>query len=370
MFNFLKPKIQGFGVDLSDFSVKIIAFEKKAGKISLSSFGRQEIIPGIIEEGEIKKEAELIEIIKKAVKEVQGSPLKNKYCVVSLPEAESFVRVLQLPLMDKSEVGEAIKWEIETNIPLGLNEIYYDWQIINSLDKEATAANQQHLDILVGVLPKRIVNPYLNVLKMAGLQPLAFEIESLAIARALLKNGTCEEPTMVIDMGAKKTSLVIFFRQAVYLTASLPISNSSFITTLSEKLYVNAEEAKRIKFEGGLNFEDPKDQAFQALKPSLDELIAKIKSYSDFFQSHAGTSLNKQNVKINNVLLCGGGAKFMNLNRFLEKELQIPVAIGKPWLNAFPAEKPRLLPIFDKTESLAYTTAIGLALRGINNEEQ
>ncbi len=368
MFNFLKPKIQGFGIDLSDFSVKIISFEKKAGKISLASFGRQEIIPGIIEEGEIKKETELIEIIKKAVKEIQGVPLKNKYCVVSLPEAESFVRVLQLPLMEKSEVGEAIKWEIETNIPLGLNEIYYDWQIINPPAGGLETVSQQRLNVLVGVLPKRIVNPYLNVLKMAGLEPLVFEIESLAIARALLKNGTCEEPTMVIDMGAKKTSLVIFYGQAVYLTASLPISNFSFITTLSEKLHLDMPQAKQIKFQQGLNYEDPQDQVFQALKPSLDELIIKIKSYIDFFQSHAAANLGKPDIKINCIMLCGGGAKFMNLNRFLEKELQIAVTIGKPWLNAFPAEKPRLS-TFDKTESLAYTTAIGLALRGLIEEQ-
>jgi len=368
MFNFLKPKIQGFGIDLSDLSVKIIAFEKKVGKISLASFGRQEIIPGIIEEGEIKKEAELIEIIKKAVKEVQGVPLKNKYCVVSLPETESFVRVLQLPLMEPSEVGEAIKWEIETNIPLGLNEIYYDWQIIDPPAAELEVTNQQRLNVLVGVLPKKIVNPYLNVLKMAELQPLAFEIESLSIARALLKNGSCAEPTMVIDMGAKKTSLVIFYGQAVYLTASLPISNYSLLATISTGLHVDMEKAKQIKFQQGLNFEDPQDQVFQILKPSLDELITKIKSYIDFFQSHAEANLGKQNIKITSILLCGGGAKFMNLNRFLEKELQIPVTIGKPWINAFPAEKPRLS-TFDKTESLAYTTAIGLALRGINNEE-
>jgi len=368
MLNFLKPKIQGFGIDLSDFSVKIIAFEKKAGKISLASFGRQEIIPGIIEEGEIKKEAELIEIIKKAARETQGAPLKNKCCIVSLPEAESFIRVLQLPMMEKTEVGEAIKWEIETNIPLGLNEIYYDWQIINPPTGEIETIKQQRLNVLVGVLPKKIVNPYLNVLKLAGLKPLAFEIESLAISRALLKNGACEEPTMVIDMGAKKTSLVIFYRQAVYLTASLPISNSSFITALSEKLHIDMAQAKQMKFQQGLNCEDPQNQVFQTLKLSLDELTEKIKSYIDFFQSHAIANLGKQNIKINQIMLCGGGARFTGLDKFLQQTLQINITIGNPWLNIFPSGKPNL-PAFDQAESLAYTTAIGLALRGITEEQ-
>jgi type IV pilus assembly protein PilM len=364
MLKFLKPKIQAFGIDLSDFSIKIIDFEKKAGKISLASFGRQDIIPGVIEEGEIKKEEELVELIKKAAKEVQGAPLADSYCIASLPETESFVRVLQLPLMEKTEVSEAIKWEIETNIPLGLNEIYYDWQIIDP----PAGAGQQCLNILVGVLPKKIVDPYLNVLKKAELRPIVFEIESMAISRALLKDGGCEKPTMIIDLGAKKTSLMIFYGQAVYLTASLPVSNSSFITTLSTKLHLGKEQAKQLKFQQGLNFEDDQDKVFQALKPSLDELIEKIKGYIDFFQSHAVTSPGEQNTRVDQILLCGGGAKFLNFDSFLERELQIPVTIGKPWLNAFPSERPRLS-TFDKSESLAYTTAIGLALRGLNEEQ-
>jgi len=368
MLNFLQPKIQGFGIDLSDFSIKIISLKKNAGKVSLAGFGRQEIVPGIIDGGEIKKEKELIELIKKAVHEVQGEALKNKYCVASLPETESFIRVLQLPLMEKSEVGEAIKWEIETNIPLGLNEIYYDWQIINPPDKNTDVASQQRLNVLVGVLPQKIVDPYLNALKMAGLKPLAFEVESLAIARALLKDGACEEPTLVIDLGAKKTSLVIFYGQAVYLTASLPISNSSLLATLSEKLHLDLAQAKQLKFEQGLNCEDPQNQVFQALKPSLDELVEKIKSYIDFFQSHAMANLGRQNIKINQILLCGGGARFSGLDKFLQEALQTTVAIGNPWLNVFPAGKSNL-PIFNENELLAYTTAIGLALRGAGQKQ-
>ena len=363
MFQFFQPKIQSFGIDLSDFSIKIISLEKSK-KISLASFGRQEIASGIIEEGEIKKETELIETIKKATKEIKGAPLKNKHCVVSLPETESFIRILQLPMMEKEEVGEAIKWEIETNIPLSLNEIYYDWQIISDQNKNG---NQQRLDILVGVLPKKTVDPYLSVLKNAGLKPTAFEIESLAIARSLMKDAYCQEPTLIIDLGAKKTSLVIFCGQAVYFTASLPVSNFSLITTLGEKLNIAYDQARQLKIQQGLGYENPQNQIFQALKPALDEMANKIKNYIDFFEFHASVNLGAPNNKIKKAILCGGGANFSGIEKLLQDELKINVEIGNPWLNVFPGPSPNLSE-FPTQEALSYTTAIGLALRGISNK--
>lgn len=360
MLNLFQPKIQGFGIDLSDFSIKIISLKKNNGKIFLAGFNRQEIAAGVIEEGEIKKESELIKLIIKAIREIKGEVPSNRYCVVSLPETESFVRMLQLPLMEKDEVGEAIKWEIETNIPLKLEEIYYDWQIIQPTSP--TDKNQQRLNVLVGVLPQKIVNLYLNALKMAKLRPLVFEIESLATARALLKNGVCEEPTMIIDLGAQKTSLAIFWNQTVYLTASLPISNTSFIAVLSEKLRVSPAQAKQMKFQKGFDCENPQDKIFNTLQPTLNELAEKIKGYTDFFQSRA-VGPNKQNAKINRILLCGGGASFSGLDKFLQTALQITVSIGNPWLNIFPSGRPNLA-AFNIAESPSYSTAIGLAIRG------
>ncbi len=359
MFNFLNSKIRGFGIDLSDLSIKIVNLEKTGGKLSLASFGRQEIPPGLIEEGEIKKEEELIGVIKKAIGEVKGAALKTRYCVVSLPETESFVRVVHLPLMKKEEAAEAIKWEIEANIPLGLNEIYYDWQIIEPAPAERS--QRQQLDVLIGVLPKKTVDPYLDALKKAGLKPFVFEIESLAITRALIPNGCCQEPVMIIDFGAKRTSLAIFSGQIVYFTASLPLSNSSLIATLSEKLAVDPTKARQLKIEQGLDYKNPQSLIFQALQPTLKESVDKIKGYIDYYQEHVAAAPGTQSNKINKIFICGGGANFAGLAEWLAQELKLEVVLGNPWVNVL-KYAPANLPT---NESLSYTTAIGLALRGL-----
>lgn len=358
MFNFLNSKIHGFGVDLSDLSVKIIDLKKNNGNFKLAGYGRQEIPLGLIENGEIKKEEELIEIIKKAVREIKGERLKTDYCIVSLPETESFVRLVHLPLMKYEEVAEAIKWEIEANIPLALPEIYYDWRII-----EGTASHADHLDVLIGVLPKKTVDPYLNVLKKASLKPFIFEIESLASARALVPGGCCQNPIMLIDFGAKKTGLTIFSGQTVYFTASLPVSNSSIIAALSENLKIDPAKAQQLKIEQGLDWQNPESLAMQALAPLLKEMLEKIKDYLNYYQEHLPIAPGALSNSADKIILCGGGANFKGLPEFLAAKLNLPVTVGNPWINVFNGAA-KNLPALPLNEAPSFATAIGLALRG------
>ncbi|MBU2036667.1 type IV pilus assembly protein PilM [Patescibacteria group bacterium] len=361
MFNFLSPKINSFGIDLSDLSIKIACLKKHGGNFYLASFGRQEIREGLIVNGEIKKEDELIGLIKEAVKKVKGRPLKTKYCVASLPETVSFVQVIKMPLMDAKELSEAVKWELEAHIPLSKDEIYYDWQIID----DGAKIQKDHLDILIGVLPKKTVDPYLSVLKKAGLKPLSFEIEPIATVRALIKNGYSDSPIIIIDMGAKRTGLLILFRQAIYFTTAFSIiCGSSLVDALSQDLNIDQAKALQIKMKVGLNIKHPASRIYKTLSIPLLDMAKKIKNYIEFYNEHL-RSLHGDNRSIVKIIFCGGGAKLSGLTEFFSQELAMPIEIGNPWINIYanPAEE---IPEFNHNESSSFTTALGLALR--NND--
>jgi type IV pilus assembly protein PilM len=359
MLEFLNPKICGFGIDLSDLSIKIANLKKSGDEFALSSFSRQEIPEGAIDQGEIKKEEVLISVIKEAVKNIKGEPLKTKYCIVSLPETVSFVQMVKMPSMTPEELTEAIKWELEAHIPLSREEIYYDWQIIEHLPTESAGQPVDHLDVLIGVLPKKTVDPYLEVLKKAGLKPFIFEIESVATARALIKNGVAPAPLMIVDFGAKRTGLLIFSGRTIFFTTSLPISNVSLVDSLSKKLNISREKARQIKFKVGLDLGRRESDVFETFQPSMNELVEKIQSYIDFYQEHVDSGN-----EISRILLCGGGANLAGLPEFLAANLKMPVEIGNPWVNIF--EEPKEIPGLPPSEALAYTTALGLALRGVS----
>jgi type IV pilus assembly protein PilM len=350
--NFLTLKPEAFGLDISDSSLKIVKLKKSKKFFDLASFGETKIEEGVIKEGEIKDKKTLIEIIKKAVKEVKGEKLKTKYLIASLPEEKSFLEVIQMPKMKREELKRAIYYQAENYIPLPVEKVYLDFEeilpIYDHLD---------HCDVLIAASLKEIVDSYLFCFKEAKLLPLALEIESLAIARALIKNGKSKVPLLLIDFGAKKTSFIIFSGYSVRFTTSLPVSSQILTELISKNLKVNLKEAERLKREQGIKIE--------AIIPALTDLTEQIKKYLTFYQTHASHEHLPPNGKgVAKVYLCGGGANLKGLSDFLAKKLNLPVELGNPWINILPENQKKALKL-SLEESLKYTTALGLSLRGV-----
>ena len=387
MLEFLSLKPEAFGLDIADLSLKIIKL-KKGKVLGLASFGEAEIKPGIIEKGEIKDEDTLAKIIKETIPKVKGEKIKTKYVVVSLPEEKAFLQVIQMPLMGEEELKKAVYFEAENYIPLPIEDVYLDFQVVkpvlNHLD---------HYDVLIAALPKNIVDPYVSCLKKAGLIPKVLEIESQAIARALIKNEVIPYPLLLIDLGVTKTSFIIFSGYSVRFTSSFPISSRKFTEAISKKLKINLTEAEDLKMKYGLegkqrlkinpfgklrvNPEGSRriksktkkeiegEMIFEAIAPLLKDLVEKIGTYLTYYHTHVHHEhLPLDSKEVEKILLCGGGANLKGLTDFLSFELKIPVELGNPWVNILP-EPLKEVPELSYEKSLSYTTALGLALRGI-----
>jgi len=372
--NFLNLKSESFGLDVSDLSLKLVKLKKKEKILSLASFNEAKITSGIIEKGEIKDEGALSNIIKETVDKAKGEKIRTKYVICSLPEEKAFLQVIQMPLMGRDKLKEAVYFEAENYIPLPLDQVYLGFQtikpIVNHLD---------HFDVLIAALPKKIVDSYVSCLKKASLIPKVLEIESQAITRALIKNGVVPHPLLLIDFGTTKTSFIIFSGYSLRFTSSIPISSQKITQTISKKLKIDQKDAERLGAKYGLegkNLLKIKDKTeteketvkiFEVIEPLFKDLIEQIKNYLTYYHTHIHHEHLPLNSKeVEKILLCGGGANFKGLVDFLAGELKIPVELGNPWINILP--EPLIeVPGLSYRESLSFTTTLGLALWGIEN---
>ena len=394
MLEFLTLKPEAFGLDISDLSLKIVKLKRKGKLLTLSSFLEEDIGQGIIKEGEIKDEEGLVKIIKESLPKIKGEKLWTKYVVASLPEEKAFLQVIQLPRMSKEDLKSAVVYEAENYIPLPIEEVYLDSQIVlplyNHLD---------HFDVLIAALPKKIVDPYLSCLKKAGLYPKALEIESLAIARALIKKEISPFPALLIDFGATKTSFIIFSGYSVRFTSSIPVSSHGLTEVISKTMNIDFKKAEELKIKYGLDIVEKiiftkkspapeqvrygasKDSQFQkeiignkkifeTLIPALTDLTEQIKKCLDFYRTHASHEHLLPEMKdVKKIFISGGGANLKGLADFLSSGLGVPVSLGNPWINILP-EPLKEVPELSFQESLKYTTALGLALRGIRTNSR
>lgn len=371
MLEFFSLKTQAFGLDISDLSLKLAILRKKKDSFLLEAIGESKIKPGIVENGEIKNEEKLAEIIQEATRNIGKGKFRTKNVIVSLPEKKSFLEIIQIPKLREEELKSAILYEAENHIPLPIQEVYLDYQIIPPVYE-----NSKNIDILLVAIPKKIADSYLATLKLAGLFPLVFENESLAIARALIKDGITESPVLLIDIGKTKSTFIIFSGYSVKFSFSSPISSGTFTEVISKNLDISPMEAEKLKIKQGLAeklkvklkqdnviLEEVTGTIFEILVPPLVDFVQQIKKCLDYYKTHVEDSHVLPTERgIAKIFLCGGGANLKGLSSFLSLELKAPVQLGNPWINAL--KEKNKTPTMSLSESLKYTTAIGLALRG------
>lgn len=345
----MKPA--AFGFDISDLSLKIIQLKESGRSFKLASFGETRMKPGIIEQGDIKNQKALSENIRKAVKNVCGDKIRTNRVVISLPEEKAFLQVIQLPVMEEDEVSKAVYFESENYIPLPIDKVYLDSQII-SCDTKA-----QKLNVLIAAMERTVIDSYVDVLKQANLEPVVFEIESMAISRALVKNNPNSQVLVLVDLGENRTSFSVFFDQSLKFTTTSQVSARNFSEIIAQELEINLKGAEALKIKSGIGKSKQGKKNAEILGTTLENLVDLTQKYINYCRSQ----YDEKTIK---VVLCGGGANLKGLAGFLSKRLKVPVELGDPWAN-ITAGKSKTAKFLSYEESLRYTTALGLALRGM-----
>src|SRR3989344_2569339 len=366
MLGFLTLHPQAFGLDISDLSLKVAQLEKKQHGFRLASYGIGELAEGVIEVGEIKNEDKLVSSIQKTLKQVKGKHIRTRYVIAALPEEKAFVQVIQLPRMNKKELAAAIRFQAESYIPYPIDTVYLDFSVIRPLHNHLN-----HLDVLVASLPREVVDTYMSALKRAGLIPLALEIDAVALTRTVIEKGVTPIPMLVVDIGQARTKVSIFSGYSIRFTTSLSICSKQFTDAVARALHVDEERAEELKRQYGLY--TPEDalgqEVFQAVTPVAADFIEQIRKYLEYYETHAPHQhLGKLQKNIKKIMLCGGGANLKGLPEFLMRALKIEVVVGNPWINIL-SPGTQELPMLSFPESLSYSTALGLALRGVQTRK-
>ena len=361
LMSFLDRKINGdsgvFGLDLSDLSVKVVKIESGAMGEQIASYSSVVLPAGCISDGEIKHADQVVQAIRKAIEVAGPKKIKEKKVICSLPETKAFLRIISIPQMSPEEIDEAVKWEMEANIPMPLDQVYYDWQVI----PETLPLEKNKTNLLVVAIAKDIVDQTISVLELVGLEPVGLEIESIAQARSLLAEKTENETVLIVDIGDRRTSFSISKGGVPCFTSSIPLCGQSLTDVISKGLGVPFEEAEKIKISYGIGNDFKSDALFKATKPVLENLLQEIERSIDFYV----TGL-KYSESINRIIMCGGGSNTKGLIPYFSKKLGREIELGNPWINMVMGKK---LPMIEKNQSLQYSTAIGLALKGLHYED-
>lgn len=334
-----------FGLDISDRALRLVQCKKRGKKIVISSYNELMVPPDIISSGVIKQTDKLIKLLDQLVKSAKGSKITSKNVIAVLPEPKTFIKVIEIPSDPNEKIIELVKEEIKNHIPFSPEEIYLDWQILKQ--------DQKTIKLLIGAVPKDIVDTHFSVLEKSGLIPQVLEIEAAAIIRSLIGEND-QKAKIIIDFGAVRTGLIVYDQGTVQFTISLPISGIKITETIAKTLDLDSKKAEKAKIVCGLDQTKCDGALLKILMSAIDSLTSQIKKAIVFYKTNS-----PGNNPISEIILCGGGANFSQIDKVLSEKLKLPVKIGNPFTKVKQTKKLTI----PANKALSYTTAVGLALR-------
>ena|SRR3989344_1649863 len=348
IFSFRKPKSK-LGVDIGTSSIKVVQLKKEEKGYLLETYGIVDVSLRKSMDSGFDAIAETARILRLLL---EKSRVTTKKVVASLPNNIVFVSMIEIPEMSEKELKAAIEFEARRYVPLPLEEVTLSWSVLRepSFAKatEGKPATSQKLKILLTAVPTSVIENYLKMFKIAGLEPQALEIESLALIRSLA--GSRSESFMIVDIGARNTSLSLVDKGFLRLSRNLTVGGETITAAIARGLKVSVQRAEQFKKDLGLGGELLK-QIPDALRPPIDTIKSEITQLINIYESGGGS--------IREIIFAGLGAKLPGLVEYFS-DLGPRVALGDPlkFVSHDPQVKPYLTPV-----ALSLSVAMGLAMR-------
>ena len=245
---------------------------------------------------------------------------------VSVSGQMVFPRFAAIPFAGGADKFDAlVRSEIELNVPFPIDEMVCDYQVIGETengDKSVmiVAAKRDQIEAITGALTA------------AGFEPTLVDVAPIALTNAIRAAGGGEECTILLDIGAKTTSLVIVEGDKIY-NRSIPIAGNTITKEIVQALGCTAEEAEALKRERGYvalggvveDEDEVADRVSKVCRAVLTRLNAEVSRSVNFYRSQQGGGAP---VKL---YLTGGSALLPQTDRFFSESLQVEVEYFNPF---------------------------------------
>lgn len=337
-----------FGLDIGTTSIKAVSLKSDKSKISVASVAVSPFTAkSILSESQINQQT-----IASSVSEMlEIAQIKSKDVNVSIPASQVYTKIIEVPELSKKELSSSLSWEMEQYIPLPLNQVRTDWQILDHFTK----SGQKTMSVLIIAASLTILQKYENILNLSHLKPASIETEMISIHRALSPMLAPSETTLIVHLGSSTTNISITSDKVLRFVATIGLGGLAITRAISSDLGISSSQAEELKKVYGVDTSTLDGKIGDALRPILDAIIADIKrAILTYKEKNPGSVITK-------VILSGGSSLLPGLSGFFAESLSLSVEIG----NVFRAYEISNVPEEILDEAPSYNVVLGLALRDI-----
>jgi len=341
------------GLDIGSGSIKAAEIVETKHGGTLKNFGMIDIAHGAIEEGTINNPETVAESLQQLFK---SSGFNENNVAVSIGGYSVIVKKIVVQTMAEEQLQESIHFEAEQYIPFDISDVNLDFQILGESE-----SNPNQMNVFLVAAKKEMLDDYINLMNLAGLNPCIIDVESFALQNSFEASYDAQnQDVALIDIGASKTSLNILKNAASVFMRDVSLGCGQINQKIMSLIECSFEEAEQLKYGNTPDKLSPDD-----LKGIVSSVVAdwctEIRRALDFFYS------TYPDDQIKRIILSGGGANIAEFRKLLATEASTEVEIINPFQN-FHIENKKLDDAFIKQVAPQAAICMGLAMRKVGDK--
>ncbi len=335
------------GVDIGSSAVKVCQLQKTNKGYNLVALGSAPLPPGTVEDGVLQEPDEVGKIIATLFKNLK---IKNTKVGISISGYSVIVKKLNLEVMDEEELAEYITSEAEQYIPFDIEEVYLDFQDLQTAGEEG-----ERTDIMLVAAKKEVIDDYLDMLQEQKLKPVLVDVDGFALENIWEMTTESLSNVALVDIGASKMNINIISNGASVLARDIVVGSDQLTDQIANALGLDHEEAEKVKL-GLRPTGEHQDQIEEIFNQTCTQWVLEIKKAIDLYLA------NHPNSPLDHLILSGGGSKVKGLKSFIHQETNLKVVSFNPFIQ-MKINKKKIDPDYIDAIAPEMAIAAGLAIR-------
>ena len=335
-----------FALDIGTTAIRLVQLSGDAQHgWALQKFAYVPVEHKVLEDGSAAGVRRLGETILGAM---QQAGITTKNVAVGMPAAKTFTTVVRVENQPEAELLNTVKHQLDKYIPMAIDEATADYVSLGVCPNDPAK-----VEVLISSTAVDFAESRMELIESFGLNVIAQEPESLAMARALMPVGA-QDARLIIDLGERSTDLVVMYRGVPRLVRSIPGGFALMIKTVVSALSVKEEQARQFVLKFGLAQDKVEGQVFKALDSTLESYASELAKSIRFFRSEY------MNAPVGGIILSGFAGMIPFIAEYIEAKTNVPTTQGNPWqlVRVSPEQQQVLRPVASE-----FAVAIGLAER-------
>lgn len=295
------------GIDIGSYSVKVATIERQWKKFQLVDY----VEAVLAQSSRLSHE----EAVGTALRKLFDTHQLNQELVsLSFPAHLVSYRVIELPFTQVKKIEQTIGFELESHVPLPIDEMIIDYHIL-SVDKVRST-------VLTCYIAREKFVRYFEMLKTVGIDPKYIGVDCIDLSYlSQIVMVPQKSVYAFVDMGHSKTNICVMRGHQLLYMRSIPIGGTHFTHAVQRAFEINREKAEALKIERSQVAVDREklDQISLCTQKVMDELNVAIRqTYLGFRQIYTKDAWS-------NIYLCGGASRLKGVDEVLASSLRLNV---------------------------------------------